>query len=59
LPSAKRALAAVRNAQIREDFAASKSVRDLAAEHKLGERHVTRIVADLEPRDERQISWEF
>lgn len=59
LPNARRALNAVRNAQIRDEFAASKSVRELAAEHRLTERHVTRIVADMEPRDERQAAWEF
>jgi Mor family transcriptional regulator len=59
LPNAKRALNAVRNAQIREQFAASKSVRDLAAEHRLTERHVTRIVADMELKDAQQTSWEF
>lgn len=59
LPNAKRSLAAVRNAQIRDEFSSHKSIRDLAAEHKLTERHITRIVADLDTQDERQSAWEF
>ncbi|KLN57653.1 Mor transcription activator family protein [Variovorax paradoxus] len=59
LPRALRALNAVRNARIRSDFVDGKSVRTLAAEHRLTERHVTRIVADIEPKDERQagLAW--
>lgn len=47
LPRAERALNAVRNARIRADYAASKSLRELAIEHRLTERHVSRIVADM------------
>lgn len=44
LPKARRALLAVRDAKIRADYR-HKSVRQLAQEHRLTERHVTRIVA--------------
>lgn len=59
LPRALRALNAVRNARIRSDFIDGLSVRKLAAEHRLTERHVTRIVADVELKDERQagLAW--
>ena len=59
LPRALRALNAVRNARIRSDYEGGKTVRLLAAEHKLTERHVTRIVADIEPKDERQAVFDW
>jgi Mor family transcriptional regulator len=43
LPKAERALTAVRNAKIKSEYG-PKSIRQLAAEHRLTERHVTRIV---------------
>lgn len=59
LPRAMRALNAVRNARIRSDFLGGKSVRALASANRLTERHVTRIVADIEQKDERQagLAW--
>lgn len=47
LPKAQRAFDAIRNEQIRTDFSTGKSVRALAAEHRLVERQVARIVADI------------
>jgi len=47
LPKAKRAFDAIRNERIRTDFSTGKSVRALAAEHRLVERQVARIVADI------------
>ncbi len=44
LPKAERALTALRDAKILADYG-PKSIRQLAAEHRLTERHVTRIVA--------------
>jgi hypothetical protein len=43
LPKAERALKALRNAKIKAEYG-PKSVRELASEHGLTERHVTRIV---------------
>lgn len=43
LPKAMRALLAIRNAKIRSEYG-TKSIRQLAAEHRLTERHITRIV---------------
>lgn len=43
LPKAERALIALRNAKIKADYG-PKSIRQLAAEHSLTERHITRIV---------------
>jgi Mor family transcriptional regulator len=43
LPKAERALTAVRNAKIKSEYG-PKSIRQLAAEHGLTERHITRIV---------------
>lgn len=43
LPKAERALLALRNAKIRSEYG-PKSVRQLASEYGLTERHVTRIV---------------
>jgi Mor family transcriptional regulator len=50
LPKALHALTAVRNAKIRADYR-FKSIRELAAEHHLTERHVTRIVAGADVED--------
>jgi Mor family transcriptional regulator len=43
LPKAERALIALRNAKIKADYG-PKSIRQLAAEHRLTERHVVRIL---------------
>jgi hypothetical protein len=43
LPKAERALLALRNAKIRAEYG-TKSIRQLASEYGLTERHVTRIV---------------
>ena len=59
LPRAERALNAVRNAQIRADYVASKSLRELAAEHHLTERHVSRIVAHTRVSDARQATLDL
>ena len=59
LPRAERALNAVRNAQIRADYLTAKSLRDLALEHGLTERHVSRIVADIQTGDERQAALDL
>ncbi|CAN5434967.1 hypothetical protein BH10PSE18_BH10PSE18_18630 [soil metagenome] len=59
LPSATRALNAVRNAQIRSDYQAGKSARELASEHRLHERHIERIVADVQVKDTRQELLDF
>jgi hypothetical protein len=47
LPKAQRAFDAIRNEQIRTDFSTGKSVRALATEHRLVERQVARIVAEI------------
>lgn len=54
LPKAMRALNAVRNARIRDDYQAGKSTRTLAIEHHLTERHIERIVSGVRPTNERQ-----
>lgn len=57
LPKAERALLAVRNARIAADYSTHKTARQLAAEYRLTERQVTRIVSDLgavAPLDRRQ-----
>lgn len=54
LPRALHALNAVRNAQIRADHLAGISARDLAAAHRVTERHIERIVADVQPHNDRQ-----
>ena len=57
LPKAERALLAVRNARIAHDYATRKTARDLAAEHRLTERQIERIVAAAgvtAPVDRRQ-----
>lgn len=58
LPNARRALTAVRNAQIRADYA-SKSARELAAAYQLNQRHIERIVADLDQVDTAQTTLDF
>ena len=58
-PKAERALIAVRNARIAADYAASKTAREIAAEHALTESQVVRIVAAMgvtAPPDRRQRS---
>lgn len=45
LPNALRALNAVRNAQIADAYGTHKTVRELAAEYRLTERQIERIVA--------------
>lgn len=57
LPKAERALLAVRNARIASDYSTHKTARQLAAEYRLTERQVTRILSDLgaaAPMDRRQ-----
>lgn len=57
LPKAERALQAVRNARIAEDYATNKTAREIAAEYGLTEGQVVRIVASLgvtAPLDRRQ-----
>jgi hypothetical protein len=46
LPTGRRALNAARNERIRAEFDAGKSIRALAAEHRLVERQISRIVAE-------------
>lgn len=45
LPKAERALLALRNAKIRAEYG-PKSIRQLASEYQLTERHVTRLVGN-------------
>lgn len=47
LPKAARALKALRNRRIAEEYATSKTARQLAAEHGITEGQVGRIVAAL------------
>lgn len=57
LPKAERAIIALRNAQIARDYATHKTARELAAEHRLTERQIERIVAAAgaaAPVDRRQ-----
>lgn len=53
LPKAERALLALRNARIKAEYG-PKSIRQLAAEYQLTERHVTRIVGTPDPRNDDQ-----
>ncbi|WP_448252849.1 Mor transcription activator family protein [Ottowia oryzae] len=57
LPKATAALLAVRNARICDAYANHKTARELAAEHRLNERQIERIVAAagvVAPVDRRQ-----
>jgi Mor family transcriptional regulator len=53
LPKAERALLALRNAKIRGEYG-PKSIRQLASEHQLTERHVTRLVGALDATNDGQ-----
>lgn len=53
LPKAERALLAIRNAKMKAEYG-PKSLRQLAAEHHLTERQVTRIVCADPYSDENQ-----
>lgn len=53
LPKAERALLALRNAKMRAEYG-PKSVRQLAAEYGLTERHVTRLVGDDQAANDDQ-----
>jgi Mor family transcriptional regulator len=58
LPKAYSALVALRNARIAADYAATKTARQLAAEHRLTESQIVRIVARqgvTAPADRRQL----
>lgn len=52
LPKAERALKALRNAKIKAEYG-PKSLRQLAMEHRLTERQVTRIVGDDAGNDDQ------
>ena len=57
LPKAERAILALRNARIAHAYGHHKTVRELAAEHRLTERQIERIVAAAgvtAPTDRRQ-----
>ncbi len=54
LPKAMRALQAVRNAKMRAEHG-PKSIRQLAIEHRLTERQVTRIVGESDQVDRDQV----
>jgi Mor family transcriptional regulator len=56
LPKATRALTALRNAKIKAEYG-PKSLRQLASEHRLTERQITRIVgaADLVNDDQSEL----
>jgi Mor family transcriptional regulator len=57
LPKAEQALLAVRNARIAQAYATHKTARELAAEYRLTERQIERIVAAAgvtAPVDRRQ-----
>lgn len=54
LPKADRVLNALRNARIRADYGTRKSLRKLALEHGLTERHIARIVADAALSDREE-----
>jgi Mor family transcriptional regulator len=56
LPRAQRALIAVRNAKICAEYRDGKSARMLAADHRMTERHVERIVSGVQSDDPRQAS---
>lgn len=53
LPKAERALLALRNAKIRAEYG-PKSIRQLAAEYHLTERHVTRLVGAVDAQNDSQ-----
>jgi Mor family transcriptional regulator len=53
LPKAERALLALRNAKIKAEYG-PKSIRQLAAEHQLTERHVTRLVGAVDAKNDGQ-----
>lgn len=53
LPKAMRALLALRNAKMKAEYG-PKSIRDLAAEYKLTERHTTRIVGAADATNDDQ-----
>jgi Mor family transcriptional regulator len=53
LPKAERALTAIRNAKIVAEYG-PKSVRELAAEYRLTERHVTRLVGAVDAKNDDQ-----
>jgi Mor family transcriptional regulator len=52
LPKAKRALTALRDAKIKAEHG-PKSIRQLAMEHRLTERHITRILGTQAGNDEQ------
>lgn len=57
LPKAEKAILALRNARIAHAYGHHKTVRELAAEHRLTERQIERIVAAAgisAPSDRRQ-----
>ncbi len=57
LPKAEKALLAVRNARIAADYSTTKTARQLAAEHRLTEGQVVRILSAqgaTAPTDRRQ-----
>ena len=57
LPKAEKALLAVRNARIAADYSTTKTARQLAAEHRLTEGQVVRILSAqgaAAPADRRQ-----
>lgn len=57
LPKAEKALLAVRNARIAADYSTTKTARQLAAEHRLTEGQVVRILSAqgaTAPSDRRQ-----
>jgi Mor family transcriptional regulator len=55
LPKAQRALTALRNAKMKSEYG-PRSLRQLAAEYGLTERHVTRIVgAEADNADQAQL----
>jgi Mor family transcriptional regulator len=53
LPKAERALIALRNAKIKADYG-PKSIRQIAAEHRLTERHVVRILGTEADKNDGQ-----
>ena len=59
LPKAERALLAVRNARIAEDYTTRKTARELAMEYGLTERQVARLIGSMgisAPKERRQKS---
>ncbi len=53
LPKAERALLALRNAKLKAEYG-PKSIRQLAAEYQLTERHVTRLVGAADVKNDDQ-----